>query len=84
MRRRTKKQDWRENSRTLYENIMGGLAEAPPDQRAESLPPWKVGIPGRIIEEETRKADNPDVQRRAALAALRTAGEQDYMLYTDG
>ena len=26
VRRRTKKQDWRENSRTLYENIMGGLA----------------------------------------------------------
>ena len=38
VRRRTKKQDWRENSRTLYENIMGGLAEAPPDQRAERLP----------------------------------------------
>ena len=68
----------------LYETIMGGLAEAPPDRRAERLPPWKDGIPGRIIEAETRKTDTPDFQRRAALAALRTAGEQDYMLYTDG
>ena len=54
------------------------------DRRAERLPPWKVGISGRIIEAETRKTDTPDVQRGAALAALRTTGEQDYMLYTDG
>ena len=49
VRRRRKKQDWRENSRTLYESITSGLAEALPDQRAGSLPPWKAGILSRII-----------------------------------
>ena len=84
VRRRTKKQDWRENSRAVYEGIMRGMPEEPEDRRVGNPPPWRTGVPGRIVVTNTCKTDAPEAQKRAAMEALESAGEQDLTLFTDG
>ena len=79
---RTRKKDWREHSRRLQCEI---LQDTPnPPYPANEPPPWRAGVPGRIVYAQTDKTESGEQQLRASREALESAGEASVIADTDG
>ena len=83
VRQRTRKKDWKEQSRRIHGNIMRDIPEAE-EGTVIMPPPWRTGVPGEMKLTETQKAEVPEEQRRKAEEALDGVSEVDLISYTDG
>ena len=50
----------------------------------ELPPPWKTGVPGRILRAQTSKEETEAQQLRAARGVVEELTDMDTIIYTDG
>ena len=71
--RRTRKKDWREQSRRVYEQIMGAVPDAGEEVFGQATP-WSWGVPGTVVRADTDKTRTGEEQRRSAEEAVDGVG----------